>query len=78
MASVPKRTWSVATGELKTVWIVDYADNHGDRRRKHFQSNKAADAFRIHVERQLQSGFYRAAGAKGDSTPHRVQQSQAE
>jgi hypothetical protein len=66
MASVRKRTWSVATGELKTVWIVDYADNHGDRRRKHFQSNKAADAFRIHVERQLQS------------TPHRVQQSQAE
>jgi integrase len=64
MASVRKRTWSLATGELKIAWIVDYADNRGDRQRKHFRSKKAADAFRIHVEGQLQSGIYRAAADK--------------
>ena len=64
MASVRKRTWNVATGELKTAWIVDYVDNRGDRQRKHFQTKKAADAFRIHVEGQLQSGIYRAAANK--------------
>ncbi len=29
MASVRKRTWTTATGEIKTAWVVDYADNHG-------------------------------------------------
>ena len=26
--------------KLKTAWIVDYADNRGDRQRKHFQTRK--------------------------------------
>jgi integrase len=64
MASVRKRSWRVATGELKTAWIVDYADNRGDRQRKHFQTKKAADAFRVHVEGELQSGIYRPAAHK--------------
>jgi hypothetical protein len=64
MASVRKRTWSVATGELKTAWIVDYADNCGDRQRKHFPTKKAADAFRISIEGQMQAGTYRAAADK--------------
>ena len=60
MASVRKRTWKVATGELKTAWIVDYAGG-GHRQRKHFETKKAADAFRIRIEGQLWSGVYRAA-----------------
>jgi integrase len=64
VASVRKRIWSAANGELKTAWIVDYADNRGDRQRKHFQTKKAADSFRIRVEGQLQSGIYRAAANK--------------
>jgi integrase len=64
MASVRKRTWSDANGELKTAWIVDYSDNRGNRQRKHFQTKKAADGFRIHIEGQLQSGIYRAAADK--------------
>jgi integrase len=64
VASVRKRIWSAANGELKTAWVVDYADNRGDRQRKHFQTKKAADSFRIRVEGQLQSGIYRAAANK--------------
>lgn len=63
MASVRKRTWKVATGELKTAWIVDYTDR-AHRQRKHFQTKKAADAFRTHIEGQLWSGVYRAAADK--------------
>ena len=63
MASVRKRTWKAATGELKTAWIVDYADR-AHRQRKHFQTKKAADAFRIAIEGQLSSGVYRAAADK--------------
>ena len=64
MASVRKRSWKTATGEVKTAWIVDYADNRGRRQRKHFQTKKAADCFRISIEGQLQAGTYRAAADK--------------
>ena len=64
MASVRKRNWKIGTGEAKTAWIVDYADNRGRRQRKHFQTKKAADPFRINIEGQLQAGTYRAAANK--------------
>ena len=60
MAKVRKRTWKNKFGEAKSAWLVDYADSHGGRRRKHFLSKKAADAFRVHVEGQLQAGTYRS------------------
>src|SRR5437870_4978583 len=44
MASVRKRTWKAATGELKAAWVVDYADSRSDRQRKHFPHKKAACA----------------------------------
>src|SRR6516165_11324588 len=59
MASVRKRTWKTANGDDKTAWLVDYADSRGVRQRKHFVNKKAADAFRIHVEGQIQKGTYR-------------------
>jgi integrase len=59
MASVRKRTWKANSGEANAAWVVDYTDNRGDRQRKHFPNKKAADAFRIHVEGQIQSGTYR-------------------
>ena len=64
MASVRKRTWAASSGEPKTAWVVDYADNHGARQRKHFPNKKAADAFRISIEGQMQAGTYRAAADK--------------
>lgn len=60
MASVRKRTWKTASGEVKTAWVVDYADSRGDRQRKHFPNKKAADIFRIKIEGQLSDGSYRA------------------
>jgi integrase len=64
MASVRKRTWTASWGETKTAWVVDYADNRGDRQRKHFPTKKAADAFRINIEGQLQAGIYRPDARK--------------
>lgn len=59
MASVRRRTWKTANGEAKAAWIVDYTDSRGDRQRKHSLSKKAADAFRIQIEGQMQAGTYR-------------------
>jgi integrase len=59
MASVRKRTWKNTSGEAKAAWVVDYSNSRGDRQRKHFLSKKAADAFRIHIEGQIQAGTYR-------------------
>jgi integrase len=53
MASVRKRSW----GD-KSAWVVDYIGS-GGRERKQFSTKKAADAFRIKVEGQIQAGTYR-------------------
>ena len=59
MASVRKRTWKTATHDARAAWVVDYTDSRGNRQRKHFLNKKAADAFRIHVEGQMQAGTFR-------------------
>jgi hypothetical protein len=64
MASVRRRIWKTARGETKAAWVVDYADSRGDRQRKHYLSKKAADAFRIQVEGQMQAGTYRSDADK--------------
>jgi integrase len=64
MASVRKRTWKNAKGENKSAWVVDYTDSRGTRQRKHYFSKKAADAFRIDVESQMQAGTYRSSADK--------------
>jgi hypothetical protein len=50
MASVRKRTWKIANRRGESGWVVDYTDNRGCRQRKHFQTKKAADSFRIKTE----------------------------
>jgi integrase len=59
MASVRRRTWKTGNGEAKAAWVVDYTDSRGNRQRKHHLSKKAADAFRIQIEGQMQAGTYR-------------------
>lgn len=59
MASIRRRKWKTAKGEAKAAWVVDYTDSRGDRQRKHYLSKKAADAFRIQIEGQMQSGTFR-------------------
>jgi integrase len=64
MTSIRKRVWKAPSGESKMAWVVDYAHSRGARRRKHFPSKKAADAFRIDVEGQMRTGTYRAGADK--------------
>jgi integrase len=64
MASVRRRTWKTAKSETKAAWVVDYTDSRGARQRKHFLSKKAADAFRIQIEGQMQAGTYRSSADK--------------
>ena len=64
MASVRKRRWTTRTGEAKMAWVMDYTDGRGERQRKHFLNKKAADAFRISIEGQLQMGTYRPNAEK--------------
>ena len=64
MAKVRKRSWRNAKGENKAAWVVDYTDSQGSRQRKHYVNKKAAEAFRIHVESQMQIGTYRPSAEK--------------
>ena len=64
MASVRKRKWTTATGEVKETWVCDYTDSRGDRQRPHFPNKKTADAFRIEIEGQLARGTHRPDASK--------------
>ena len=43
--SVRKRSWTTRKGEMKEAWIVDYADQEGDRHIRTFDRKKEADDF---------------------------------
>src|SRR5688572_4295414 len=59
MASVRKRSWTTPKGEPRAAWFVDFVDASGNRGRKLFRTRRAADAFRIEAENQIQSGTFR-------------------
>ena len=58
--SVRKRTWRTAKGEAKEAWIVDYADQDGDRHLKTFERKKDADAFHAIVRVDVAKGIHTA------------------
>ncbi|WP_193169979.1 site-specific integrase [Nisaea nitritireducens] len=60
MASIRKRQWRNADGQVTTAWSVTFVDRHGKRERKQFQTKKEADAFRVEIEGQIHSGAYRS------------------
>jgi integrase len=69
--SVRKRTWTTRNGERKDAWIVDYADQNGDRHLKTFTRKKDADAYAATVKVDVARGVHtagkstvEAAGAK--------------
>jgi integrase len=64
MASVRKRKWRTPKGEARVAWTVDFSDDAGNRDRKQFNTKPEADAFRIKMESELQTGSYRADAAK--------------
>src|SRR5262249_37191470 len=43
--SVRKREWTTNQGEEREAWIVDYADQDGDRHIRTFAKKKDADAY---------------------------------
>ena len=54
MASIRKRT--LKSG--KQVWVVDYKDQHDERRNKNFSRKKEAEAYVEEVSRQLRDGTF--------------------
>jgi integrase len=58
--SVRKRTWTTAGGEIKEAWIVDYADQDGDRHIETFERKKDADAYHASVSVDVQKGVHTA------------------
>jgi integrase len=60
--SVRKRSWKTPKGELREAWIVDYADQHGDRHIKTFARKKDADAHHARVAVDVKAGVHTADG----------------
>jgi hypothetical protein len=58
--SVRKRTWTTAKGENKEAWIVDYADQAGDRRVRTFDRKKDADEYHATVKVDVRQGTHTA------------------
>lgn len=61
---VRKRTWRNAEGVESTSWVVDVRDGQGHRERRQFESRKEAEAFRIALEGQMQTGTFRSSAGK--------------
>jgi len=64
MASIRKRQWRNAEGQVTTAWSVSFVDRQGNRERKQFATKKEATAFRIEIEGQISSGKYRGDAQK--------------
>ncbi len=57
--SVRKRTWKTAAGEERQAWIVDFADQAGERRLKTFRLKMEADAFETRSTFEITQGLTR-------------------
>src|SRR5262249_61592586 len=57
--SVRKRSW-VTNGERKGAWVVDYADQHGDRHIKTFARKADAVAYHATVAVSVRAGTHTA------------------
>ena len=58
LASIRKRRWVTAAGEVQERWQADFVDQTGARRARQFKTRKAADAFMTTVRAQVQVGTY--------------------
>jgi integrase len=63
VVSIRKREWTTAKGEARTAWVVDYADQGGQRRLKTFAKKKDADAFAATAKVEIRSGIHTADSA---------------
>jgi integrase len=58
--SVRKRTWTTRKGETKEAWIVDYADQDGERHIRTFDRKKDADDYHATVRVDVRQGVHTA------------------
>src|SRR6516165_8921094 len=56
--SIRKRKWTTRLGEAKEAWVVDYADQHGERHIKTFARKKEADDYRTTVKVDVKAGTH--------------------
>src|SRR5215204_1581260 len=56
--SVRKRSWATGKGEKRESWIVDYADQSGERHIKTFDRKKDADAYHASVHVEVRRGTH--------------------
>jgi integrase len=59
--SVRKRKWVTSKGEAKEAWIVDYADQDGNRHIETFEKKKDADAHHATVKVDVRKGVHTAS-----------------
>ncbi len=62
MATIRKRKWT-SGGKERTAWVVDYTDQHGDRRLKTFAKKKEADEFLVQARHEVREGTHTADSA---------------
>lgn len=56
--SIRKREWRTAKGELRSAYVVDYADGKGTRRLKTFAKKKDAESFRDNTGVEVRAGIH--------------------
>ena len=56
--SVRKRKWITRSGEEREAWIVDYADQQGERHIETFEKKKDADARHAEVKVDVRAGVH--------------------
>ena len=56
--SVRKRKWITRRGEAKEAWLVDYADQEGERHIQTFARKKEADEFHATVKVDVRKGIH--------------------
>ncbi|TPK85226.1 site-specific integrase [Mesorhizobium sp. B2-4-17] len=56
--SVRKRKWTTSKGVHKEAWLVDYVDQHGERRAKTFDKKKDADAYALRAGSEVRDGLH--------------------
>jgi integrase len=63
MATIRKRAWRTASGEVRERWQVDFRDQNGARVHKQFDRKKDADKFLVEARGQVERGTFTADSA---------------
>ena len=61
--AVRRRTWTTKSGERRSAWLVDYADQAGARHIATFEKKRDAEAYHAQVQTEIRAGIHTAVGA---------------